>query len=259
MRVRQLLTVDPDPLRVQADRLGGRIDHFLIQREQSVLSKLVAIGGVAQGRSFEVQVKVQGVYLEKLEAQLLGLPEVHLLRGSERSQYDTYFLFDDRWGTRLRYREDEVRDLESGEIVDLIYRLTLTNMAKEREFENSILLSRSRFDAPATRSLRFYQEYFKPDEIVEVRKLRRRFHIRYGNTDFAVNFDRIGSAEMSGAAAGARDDHPFLEIKSRTWSQQDAQRKAGLISDLLALLELPAHVLVKVEYLDVVRGKVGGL
>ena len=259
MRDRQLLTVDPAPLRVQADRLGGRIDQFLIQREQSVLSKLVAIGGVAQGRSFEVQVKVQGVDLEKLEAQLLGLPEVHLLRGSERSQYDTYFLFDDRWGTRLRYREDEVRDLESGEIVDLIYRLTLTNMAKEREFENSILLSRSRFDAPATRSLRFYQEYFKPDEIVEVRKLRRRFHIRYGNTDFAVNFDRIGSAEMSGAAAGARDDHPFLEIKSRTWSQQDAQRKAGLISDLLALLELPAHVLVKVEYLDVVRGKVGGL
>jgi 5-methylthioadenosine/S-adenosylhomocysteine deaminase len=258
MRDRQLLTVDPEPLRAEADRLARRIDQFLIQREESVLSKLVAIGGVAQVRSFEVQVKVKDVDLKQMELALLDLPEVHLLHGSERSQYDTYFLFDDRWGTRLRYREDEVRDLESGEIVDLIYRLTLTNMAKEREFDNSILLSHSRFDAPATRSLRFYEEYFKPDRIVEVHKLRRRFHIRYGNTDFAVNFDRIRNTKIEGRAAEPLDDYPFLEIKSRTWSQQDAERKASLIGDMLGLLELPQDLLVKVEYLDVVRRSTSG-
>ncbi len=254
MRDRRLLTVDPTPLRAEADRLARRIDQFLIQREESVLSKLVAIGGVAQVRSFEVQVKIKDVDLETLEARLLTLPEIHFLRGSERSQYDTYFLFDDQWGSRLRYREDEVRDLESGEIVDLIYRLTLMNTGKEKEFENSILLSRSRFDAPATRSLRFYQEYFKPDRVVAVQKSRRRFHIRYGNTDFALNFDRIGSTTIGGRATGFAEDHPFLEIKSRTWSQQDAERKAGLISDMLILLQLSEGSLVKVEYLDVVQG-----
>jgi 5-methylthioadenosine/S-adenosylhomocysteine deaminase len=253
MRDRRLLTVDPGPLRAQADRLAGRIDQFLIQREESVLSKLVAIGGVAQEKSFEVQVKIQGADLGKLEAQLRVLSEIHFLSGSERTQYDTYFLFDDRWGSRLRYREDEVRDQESGEIVDIIYRLTLTNVAKEREFENSVVLSHSRFDAPATRSLRFYREYFKPDRIVAVHKLRRRFHIRFGNTDFALNFDTIRDAATAGEPADISGGHMFLEIKSQTWSQQDAERKAGLISDMLGLLELPEDALVKVEYLDLVR------
>lgn len=41
-------------------------------------------------------------------------------------------------------------DLKTGAFIDVIYRLTLTTKAKEREFENLVLLSRSRFDAPAT-------------------------------------------------------------------------------------------------------------
>jgi 5-methylthioadenosine/S-adenosylhomocysteine deaminase len=169
---------------------------------------------------------------------------VQFLRGSERNQYDTYFLFDDTWGSRLRYREDEVQDLETGEIVDLIYRLTLTSMTKEREFENSVLLSRSRFDARATRSLRFYREYFNPDGVTEVHKFRRRFHIRYGGTDFALNFDEIEKPLDGGT---------FLEIKSRTWSRQDAERKAALIGDLLRLLEVPREAQVKAEYLELAQ------
>ena len=241
MRERTLLTLDVEALRREAQTLAQRVDSFLIQREESVLSKLVAIGGIAQRRSFEVQVKVKQADLQSLEAALRNLPAVRFLRGSERTQYDTYFIFDDSTGSRLRYREDEVTDLEAGGITDLIYRLTLMTMIKEREFENSILLSRSRFDAPADRSRRFYREYFQPERVVEVHKSRRRFHIRYEGTDFAINFDRILKPPSGGS---------FLEIKSRTWSLQDAERKAALISELLDRLDIPETALVKAEYLD---------
>jgi 5-methylthioadenosine/S-adenosylhomocysteine deaminase len=244
MRDRKLLTVDMPPLIDEVHQLATNVDQFLIKREESVLSKLVAIGGVAQERSFEVQVKIKDANLTQLEEKLRGSDEVQFLRGSERNQYDTYFLFDDSWGSRLRYREDEVQDLETGEIVDLIYRLTLTSMTKEREFENSVLLSRSRFDARATRSLRFYREYFNPDGVTEVHKFRRRFHIRYGGTDFALNFDEIEKPLDGGT---------FLEIKSRTWSRQDAERKAALIGDLLRLLEVPREAQVKAEYLELAQ------
>ncbi len=241
MRQRELLTIDVAALRSEAKQLAGRIDRFLMRREESVLSKLVAIGGVAQERSFEIQVKIQDIDLARLEEQLRATDEVLFVGGSNRHQYDTYFIFDDPWGSRLRYREDEVYDLVSGEVSDVIYRLTLTTMAKEREFDNAILLSRSRFDAQATRSLRFYREYFAPEKSVEVHKSRRRFHIRYGGTDFAVNFDQILKPEGGGT---------FLEVKSRTWSRQDAERKAAIISDLLRLLEVPESALVKAEYPD---------
>ncbi|MBN1249408.1 MAG: amidohydrolase family protein [Anaerolineae bacterium] len=247
MRDRELLTVDVPTLKEEANQMAGKIDEFLIQREESVLSKLIAIGGVAQEKSFEVQVKIRavtataGVDLDALESRLRELPDARFLRDSARNQYDTYFIFEDEWGSRLRYREDEVMDPQSQQVTDVIYRLTLTSLAKEREFKNSILLSRSRFDAPATRSLRFYREYFKPDDSVEVHKHRRRYHIRYGGTDFAVNLDQI----LKPAGGGT-----FLEIKSRTWSKQDAERKAALISELLEQLEVPEHALVKAEYLD---------
>jgi 5-methylthioadenosine/S-adenosylhomocysteine deaminase len=246
MRDRVLLTLDVEAIQKEAHTLAHRIDSFLIQREESVLSKLVAIGGIAQRRSFEVQVKIRQEDLESLEDELRNLTQVRFLRGSKRTQYDTYFIFDDSAGSRLRYREDEVIDLEAGDITDLIYRLTLMTMIKEREFENSILLSRSRFDAPADRSLRFYREYFQPARIVEVHKSRRRFHIRYGGTDFALNFDRVLKPPLGGS---------FLEIKSRTWSRQDAERKAALISELLDRLSIDESALVKAEYLDLATQK----
>ena len=112
MRDRRLLTVDVEALRKEADALAQKIDTFLIHREKSVLSKLIAIGGVAQVQTFEIQVKVKTPDLETMEARLKTLSEVTFLRGSQRNQYDTYFIFDDAWGTRVRYREDEVVDLE---------------------------------------------------------------------------------------------------------------------------------------------------
>ena len=244
MQDRQLRTVDVPALQAEANRMAGEVDQFLVQREESVLSKLVAIGGVAQERSFEVQVKIKDVDLGALEQRLRSMSSVRFMRASTRRQYDTYFFFADEWGSRLRYREDEIVDPATKEVADVIYRLTLTTLAKEREFGNSVLLSRSRFNATASRSRRFYHEYFKPEQTIEVHKARRRFHIRFGDTDFALNFDQIQKPEDGGA---------FLEIKSRTWSRQDAERKAALISDLLQHLEVPERALVKAEYPDLAR------
>ncbi len=47
-----------------------------------------------------------------------------------------------RGSSRLRYREDEVYDLVSGEVSDVIYRLA-SDDGKEQEFDSAILLSRS--------------------------------------------------------------------------------------------------------------------
>ena len=97
------------------------------------------------------------------------------------------------------------------------------------------------FDATANRSLRFYREYFNPKREVEVQKERRRFHIRYGGTDFSLNFDRV----LNGVQPG-----DFLEVKSRTWSRLDAERKAALISQLLQDLGIEEGSLVRAEYVD---------
>ncbi|HIE39029.1 MAG TPA: amidohydrolase [Anaerolineales bacterium] len=242
MRDRVLLTVDVEALRAQAAAVARKIDHFLMAREESVLSKLLAIGGVAREKTFEVQVKVHLPDASAVEGALAG-GELPVVKSSRRRQYDTYFLFDDPEHSRLRYREDEVLD-EQGEPIDVRYRLTLTGPTKEREFAHSVLLSRSRFDAPATRSLRFYREYFKPSEEWEVHKERRRYHIRYGGTDFAVNMDRVSKPDLPGV---------FLEVKSRTWSAQDAERKAELIGELLALFGVREQELVRREYLELAR------
>lgn len=241
MRNRRLLTVDLEALYAEAAALAHKVDLFLMQREESVLSKLLAIGGVAQEKTFEIQVKVRVDDLAVLEQRLKTLPEITFVRSSVRRQYDTYFVFQDSEGSRLRYREDELLNPQTGEVQDVLYRLTLTTMAKEREYENSVLLSRARFNAPATRSRRFYREYFKPQRVVEVHKERRRFHIRYGGTDFALNLDRVTEPAEVGA---------FLEIKSRTWSRQDAERKATLIGELLGLLNVVPEAVVKDEYVE---------
>ena len=54
------------------------------------------------------------------------------------------------------------------------YRMTLMGPTNEREFDNSILLTRARYTASVNQSLRFYREYFKPVAEQEVHKQRRR-------------------------------------------------------------------------------------
>jgi 5-methylthioadenosine/S-adenosylhomocysteine deaminase len=242
MRDRVLLTVDVEAMRERAAAIARKIDLFLMAREESVLSKLLAIGGVAREATFEVQVKVALPDISVVETLLSG-DQVPVVKATRRRQYDTYFLFEDPDHSRLRHREDEQLD-QSSEVTDVDYWLTLTGPTKEREFAHSVLLSRSRFDAPATRSLRFYREYFQPQEEWEVHKERRRYHIRYGGTDFAVNLDRLTKPDLPGC---------FLEVKSRTWSAQDAERKAELIGELLGLFGVGEQELVRREYLELAR------
>ena len=75
MRDQQLLTLDEAELIRQASLVAAEIDRFLKDREESVLSKLIAIGGAAEEESFEVQAKVR---VEDLEPILAALESAHI-------------------------------------------------------------------------------------------------------------------------------------------------------------------------------------
>ena len=243
MRDHQLLSLNEEVIKAQAEEFARRIDSFLIAREGNLLSKLLAIGsGIIPQEAFEVQVKLRLHNLPDISAQL-ARPELTVMRSSTRDQYDTYFVFKHGEPGRLRYREDEVLD-EGTQLSEVFYTMTLMGPAREREYGNSVVLSRSRYAAPADRSLRFYREYFQPDEERQVIKRRQRFHVIYEDTDFAINLDQLKVPER---------DAYYLEIKSRTWSARDAERKAELIGELLELLGARTENLLKLEYVDFER------
>ena len=221
LRDRRLLTIDLEPLLRQADDFARRVDAFLVTREGSLLSKLVAIEGAVQEESYEVQVKVRLPDSTKVERVLESGLEI--VRRAHYHEFDTYFAFEDSSLGRLRHREDEFVE-DDGSISQVRDRLTLTGPAAEAEYEHSVLLSRSRFIAPATHSLRFYREYFKPQGEIAVAKDRRRWLVSFEGVEFFVNLDRLTSPAF---------DDAFLEVKSRTWSRRDAEEKARLILDLL--------------------------
>ena len=242
LRDGHLLTVDEAEVRSQAWAMARRINRFFIEREKSVLDKLVDIGGLEQQETFEVQAKG---FLHDVQAFERGLthPEIHITQHTSRDQYDTYFFFADPSQGRLRYREDHV--IQAGGALQPLYTLTLLGPAAEAEYAHSVVLTRSRYTAPADRSLRFYREYFQPKAIREISKHRERYHIRYKGLDFAVNLDRITYPPREGY---------YVEIKSRTWSQQDALRKAGLIAELLAILGAQPEDLLPLDYVDLFEG-----
>jgi len=119
--------------------------------------------------------------------------------------------------------------------------LTLTVPSEQQEYEKSVLLSRSRFVAHADRSLRFYREYFQPVEEIEIHKEQKRYRIIYHDTAFAVNIDRL---------INRPGQETFLEIKSRTWSREDAKRKAVLIGELLEIFCVDDQELVRSQYFE---------
>lgn len=241
MRERKLLTINEADLMKQAAEIAKDVDVFLIEREDSVLSKLIAIGGAEQEESYEVQVKVQ---LDSMEGVLAEIDsgELEIKRTAHYIEYDVYFEFDEPSQGRIRYREDEFMD-ENGEISRVRYRLTLTGPAAEREYEGSVFLSRSRFFAPATHSIRFYREYFKPKSEIVIHKDRLRWLIEFEDQEFFVNLDKVNQPDLPGY---------FLEIKSRTWSRKDAERKAGLILSLLERLGVESDAVLREEYPELV-------
>ena len=238
MREGQLLTLDELELHREAADVARRIDAFLIQREQSVLQKLVAIGGAAEQESYEIQVKAR-LASETSILRALESEEIAIIRAVHYHQYDTYFFFDDPGQGRLRYREDESLD-EGNRVVTARARLTLTGPSREEAF-GSVLLFRSRFFAPAQQSVRFYREYFKPAREREVEKDRRRWLVAYRGVQFYVHLDRLLDPERPGW---------FVEIKSRTWSRRDAQDKAAIVMHLLALLGARTEDVVEADYVE---------
>jgi 5-methylthioadenosine/S-adenosylhomocysteine deaminase len=246
MRQRRLLTLDEEELLTQAGEIAKKIDAFLIDREQSVLSKLIALGGSMEQESFELQVKVK-ITDEHPIVQALRRSEIEVVRYRHYKQHDTYFGFDDSAQGRLRYREDDFLD-EKGNVTMTRPRLTLLGQKREDKFAHDVLLSRSRFFAPATQSLRFYREYFKPAEETSITKDRERWLIRFKDTEFFVNVD-----EMLEPALGH-----FIEIKSRTWSRKDAEHKAALADELLAALGIATAQTVTKDYIEVVKVNTDG-
>jgi 5-methylthioadenosine/S-adenosylhomocysteine deaminase len=241
MRDRQITCLDEKELLRKADEYARQIDAFLIQREKSVLSKLIAIGGTVEEESFEVQAKVRVPGPQTVLAALQN-PGLEILRTRHYHEFDTYFLFADPELGTLRYREDEFIDA-NGQVSQARYRLTLIGTAREHHFRSDVLLSRSRYLAPATYSMRFYREYFKPVDEVSIEKDRQRWRVLFRGTEFYINLDRL--------------DHPdlgyFVEVKSRTWSHHDAEHKAIVAEELLEFLSASQSERVTLDYLDLAR------
>jgi 5-methylthioadenosine/S-adenosylhomocysteine deaminase len=238
MRSRELLTIDLDELLPQAQHLAEKIDRFLIERFQSVYSKLIAIGGAEEQESYEVQVKVKVDDPDEVIDRIKS-SDLELLYYRHYHEYDTYFKFDDPNEGWLRYREDEFID-KDGKVENIRYRLTLIGPKREKQFPRDVLLSRSRFIAPAPHSLRFYREYFNPTDESFIEKDRRRWKVCFHDIEFFINLDRLDEPNLG----------TFLEVKSRTWSLEDAEKKAQIAEDLLNLL---GNFSEKAEQLDYVQ------
>ena len=240
MHDRELLTLNEMELAAYAQEYARRIDTFLMAREQSVFSKLVALGGSAEEESFEVQVKVK---LDDIAPVLKALKqaEIEILLRKHYHQHDIYFTFADQTQGWLRYREDEMID-DREQITGVRSRLTLIGPSREGDFAHDVLLSRIRYFTPAANSLRFYREYFKPAAEINITKDRRRWLVNYKDTEFFVNMD-----EMLKPALGY-----FLEIKSRTWSRKDAEHKTELANELINLLGAGDGKIVTKDYIEIV-------
>lgn len=241
MRDGELIDLKIDELLEQAQDYAKRIDVFLIQREKSVISKLVAIGSATEAESFEVQIKVR-ISEPDVVMKALEKPDIEILYHRHYHEYDTYFMFDDQDQPRVRYREDEYMG-EQGEVSHVRYRLTVIGPTREHRFPSDVLLSRSRYLAPATHSLRFYREYFDPSEETFIEKDRLRWRVLFQGTEFYINLDRVDQPSLG----------YFLEVKSRTWSRGDAEHKARVATELIEFIGASPEKAVTQDYPDIVE------
>ena len=206
-----------------------------------MLSKLVAIGGASQAETFEVQAKVRISDPQPVLEALQNF-DLEILHQRHYREYDVYFSFNDPDQGYLRYREDEFID-EKGQVSKIRYRLTLLGPSREFQFPSDVLLSRSRYIAPATHSLRFYREYFTPSGERVVEKDRLRWRVIFHGTEFYINLDRVDVPELG----------YFLEVKSRTWSRRDAEYKSQVTTDLLKFLGVSPQETVTEDYIQIVE------
>jgi 5-methylthioadenosine/S-adenosylhomocysteine deaminase len=241
MRGHDLLGLDEKELITHSQEYAQKIDTFLIQRESSILSKLIAIGGASQEESFEIQAKVKIKDREKI-IKALQDHEIEIIRERHYREFDLYFFFKDVEQGLIRYREDEFINSE-GKIDQVRSRLTLIGPTREDEFDQDVLLSRSRYLAPATQSPRFYREYFRPHLEKEIEKDRVRYLVHFQGEDFFINIDKVSKPDLGS----------YLEVKSRTWSRQDAENKSLIIADLIKTLGADLSESIPEDYIDLVR------
>lgn len=238
MRERELLTLAEAELLEEAQAMAARVDDFLRANTGDVLSKLLTVTqGMERGESFEVQAKLV-LQDEAALAQLLGHEDVELLKEVHYRQYDTWFSFEDESDGRLRYREDDDLDAD-GKVVSTRSRLTLMRLNQIDSYGRAVRLSHSRFYARADRPLRFYREYFRPSAERALTKERRRWHIHYQGVLFYVNVDRFSDPP---------GDRTYLELKSRTWSAEDAEVKAARIAGMLEILGARPEDMILADY-----------
>ena len=241
MRDRELLTLDETQALAAAAAVAARIDAFVQERESSPYQKLVMLAGVQRMESYEIQIKVPLQDATALKAALAD-GQWEIIKHTNYTQYDHYLQFDghDPDAARLRFREDTITNAK-GELTGSRTRLTLIGETERDELTNAVMLSRSRFLASATNSLRFYREYFAPAAETVVQKERQRWRIVFQDTEFALNLDRVLEPELPGY---------YLEVKARTWSRTDAIRKSELVAELLARLGVEVALAEKQEYVE---------
>jgi 5-methylthioadenosine/S-adenosylhomocysteine deaminase len=244
MQDRNLLTINEKEVMAQAAEVAAEIDAFVQKRESSPYNKLIALESVAREEGYETQVKIPLKSPDRI-IELLEGDTFTVTKKNTYHQFDHYFIFDtdDPDAARLRFREDHYLD-PKGNVTQSRTRLTLLGATHPEAFSNSVMLSRTRFMAPATRSLRFYREYFTPDQEIDVDKLRRRWRIEYEGADIAINIDQVENPNIPGW---------FLEIKSRTWSNEDAVHKANLIGKILEFFGLSDSDAIRLEYVELAQ------
>jgi 5-methylthioadenosine/S-adenosylhomocysteine deaminase len=172
----------------------------------------------------------------------LQKPEITILRQRHYREYDTYYYFSEPEQGILRYREDDFVD-DKGNITNVRSRLTL--IGSHEHHLPQVLLSRSRFYAPATHSMRFYREYFKPITESVIEKDRLRYLINYKDVEFFINLDTITTPKLG----------HFLEVKARTWSRTDAERKAALAHELIDFLGANPLEAITSDYIDMIKSE----
>ena len=193
----QVLSVDLAHVLARAQDLADEISQFFVERETSVLEKLVDIAPLEQRETFEVQAK--GVLRdEALFRRGMEHPEVHHISHTSRDQFDTYFIFADPDGLRLRYREDQVLQ-EDGSIDQS---QSCPHRTCQRQYQHSVVLSRSGLSAGARPSL--LQEYC-PGREIEISSIEK-YHIRYRGLDFAVNLDNVRTPNQPAPMSGQEPD-----------------------------------------------------
>ncbi|HEY59089.1 MAG TPA: amidohydrolase family protein [Anaerolineae bacterium] len=233
--------VDEKALITESQEYARKIDAFIIKREKSVLSKLIAVGGASQEESYEVQVKV-AIDDPKKILKKLSDPEIQMIRKRHYREYDTYFKFTGTEGNRIRFREDHFVE-ENGEVSKVRSRLTLIGQTHEDHYPRDILLSRSRYLAPASQSLRFYREYFKPNQEIEIEKERLRYLVNFRGEEFFINIDHMKKPDLG----------HFLEIKARTWSEKDAKEKSKIIVELIEFLGASKGEEICKDYIEIIE------